>query len=118
MKLLWASCCFSIVVPNKNAKTIKYCDCGNSCVWWDNPATGELGVSSNDINKVSVLGIHNGLLLSECSSYVDKHKMEEILKNTETNYLFKTMNSLIIRFTPGNTSDTRFVKLEELKDKL
>lgn len=111
MKLMFATCCNSLVVPDLTANIKTACTCGQSSVWWEDPVAGKLVISSSFFGNVSVIGLHNKLLTLPCNSYINKVQMEEILQNTSNDYLFKTMNSLVIRFKPELSSDTRFIKI-------
>jgi hypothetical protein len=113
MKLLFAGCCMDLVVPIGTANQVKYCKCGKCCVWWENPFTGQIAVYGPSLDEVSIIGIHNGLLSHPNQSYISKDIIQNILRETSDYYLFKTMESLIIRFQPGNTSDSKFVKDKE-----
>lgn len=108
MKLLFAECCNSIVVPNRQNNIVTYCPCKQSAVWWIDGSIGHLGVYSWAIIKVSVLGIMNNVLTATCGSWVDKEQMKEIMDNCPDNYLFKTINSAIVRFRPTYSNDTFF----------
>ena len=112
MKILFAECCGSLVVPHSEPDNPNYCKCRSACCWWDNPHTGLFACWST-LGKyyVSIIGLHNGLLadLTPPNSHVTKTDMEQILADTPSTYLFKTLNSLVIRFRPGFTNDTRLV---------
>lgn len=130
MKLLFAECCASIVVPYGKAGVARWCECTRSCCWWDEPSSGKFVVFNFDGPKrVSILGIHNGLLRAPFKEWdtekgrdefgcIQRSVFKEILEETPDYYLFKSMQSLIIRVRPGFSDDVRFATLEEVRGKL
>lgn len=116
MKMLFAECCGSIVVPGNAAFDARSCRCGRSRCWWDDPTAGRFGCySSLGIDAVSVLGLHNGLLREsfQAIGVIQGDAMRRIIDETPDNYIFKQAQSLIIRFKPGFSNDTRFIEKSE-----
>lgn len=112
MKMLFAECCATIVVPSPVANRPRYCDCGASCCWWIEPYTGKFGCHSRTgKHSVSVIGLHNGLLQEPIPlqlGAMPKDTIRRLLDETPDHYLFKRVDSLVIRLRPGTTSDTFF----------
>lgn len=106
MKLLFCTSCGDITAPFRKDREVRYCRCGRHYIWWED---GEKGiVRVHDTRKINdsayLLGVHNGFLM-----YPHSHTKEIIsllLETTPDYYIFKTQNSLIIRFRPGESSDS------------
>lgn len=115
MKIMFAECCASLVVPNKEDGKPAECYCGKSYVWWEDGARGNLALWTNSDSRPTVLGIHNGLLQDDLDTFVcvTRDAMDGILADTPDNYLFKQVSSLIVRIEPGTTSDIRMVSARE-----
>ena len=115
MKILFAECCGTLVVPNKKENKPKSCDCGKSYVWWENSLMGRLVIYAEDRSLISVLGLHNGLLTHDMGNNyaVLKDDIKEIVDDTPDSYLFKTYGSLIIRVKVGITNDMRWADKKE-----
>lgn len=113
MKLLWADCCKSLVVPCPTPHESRYCRCGLAACWWIKPSEGILGVWHHwGHDAISIIGLHNGLLLAKCppGGKIDREQIADILKHTPENYLFSQAQSLVVRFNVGATSDVFFCK--------
>lgn len=119
MKLMLCEYCGDLVVPHTQAYEPKYCRCNGSCCWWINPDNGEFGCwSQMGERAVSVIGINNMLLTEPFVvtegrgefGCIQKTAIERMLSETPDNYLLKRVNSMIIRFRPGFSSDTVFAK--------
>lgn len=112
MKMLFAECCATIVVPHPSANRPRHCDCGQACCWWIDPLIGKFGCHSKGGKySVSVIGLHNGLLQEPIPLHVGtvpKDSIQRLLDETPASYIFKQVNSLVIRLTPGASSDTFF----------
>lgn len=128
MKLLYAECCGTLVVPSRNERVPRWCECQRSCCWWDDPEAGKFAVFSNcGRDKTSIIGLHNGLLLAPFKQYDDGRGgireygfiqgdlIKQILEETPASYAFKTVSSLVIRCRPGFTNDTRFADYAEVR---
>lgn len=116
MKLLHAMCCETIVVPNSEPFKENWCKCLKSCCWWENPWAGTFGCFSyNGISKVAILGLHNGLLVAHFPVFdkeygcIQGSDIKAIITNTPDNFIFKQVNSLVVRFRPGFSNDTFIV---------
>lgn len=109
MKLMYAHCCGSLVVPNSNKNIHTSCPCGKTAVWWNVPFLGHLTIWDPS-HTATVIGIHNGIFKEPYSS---KAIFRKILDETSDDYLFKDVDSLIIHIVPGTTNDTRYAELSE-----
>lgn len=122
MKMLFAECCGTIVVPANKAGVARFCDCKAAACWWDDPVTGRFACySAHGPLHVSIIGLHNGLLREPFSSYppvgeygiIQGNTISRILDETPSTYLFQQVRSLVIRIRPGFSNDTRFVEKSE-----
>jgi hypothetical protein len=110
-KLLMCQDCGDIVSPDRTAYAKRACRCGRHEVWWTDPIAGKLKVSDLHFSEYEgprcwILGIHNGFL-----TWPERHtsdSIKTIVDNTSPSYLFKTLNSLIIRIRPGESNDTSY----------
>ena len=106
MKMMIAKCCGEIVVPCSDKGLVRYCVCLRSAVWWDDPITGELVVWRDvDAPMPEVLGINNSFLTAPMSrlGLVDKPTLHATCERAE-GYLFKTLDSPIVRVLPTSRS--------------
>lgn len=113
MKLLYCLDCRNIIQPFvKNIP--RFCSCEKHAIWWENNNKVVVYCKSMKEKKCYVLGIHNNFLLMDEGQGLYKEQIQNILKNTPDNYLFKRWNSLIVRIIPGLSGDTQFTdKLPE-----
>jgi hypothetical protein len=111
MKILFAECCGALVVPGSGGE-VSWCRCKAACCWWEDPPSGKFACHSHfGINGVSVIGIHNSLLSEMFPNgfgAIQKNTIKQIIEDTPETYLFKTVESLIVRFRPEFTNDTKF----------
>lgn len=128
MKLLFAECCSNLVVPHPVAYRVSWCQCRQAACWWENPDAGKLVVYTM-LGKeyVSVIGIHNGFLTHQFPGHQDPQlgyreygciqgdTIKKLIDETPTSYLFKQLNSLIIKVRPGFSKDVRMAELDELR---
>lgn len=117
MKILYAECCGTLIVPDNQADTPRWCDCGKSSVWWIDPRKGILGIYSvNGIPGVSVIGLNNSLLREPFTKMNDGREygciqgtiIKRLIEETPQSYVFKQVESLVIRVRPGFTNDVKF----------
>jgi hypothetical protein len=117
MKILFCENCGDLVIPNIQAYEPNWCRCQAACCWWIDPQKGSFACWSQFGERlVSILGINNMLLtepfmVTENQSEfgcIQKTAIERMLLETPDSYLFKRVNSMIIRFRPGFTSETTF----------
>lgn len=118
MKLLFCEACGDLVVPSAAAYEPKWCRCNASCCWWLDPKKGDFACWSQlGKNSLSVIGLNNLLLLepfatneAKTSEFgcIQKPVIERMLAETDDSFLFKRVNSLVVRFRPGFSSDTVF----------
>lgn len=127
MKLLYCEQCGDLVVPSGTPKQARLCRCTRACIWWEDPAAGKLVVYSvSGPSSVSVIGLHNGLLTEPFHSHrepsteggcerrlIPGDTIARLIDETPGSYLFKQVQSLVIRIRPGYSSDTRFAGEEE-----
>lgn len=113
MKLMYCKDCGDIIAPHSDPEYMRFCRCRQSVCFWDNPRTGDFAVW-NEKQNAMVIGLHNGLL---GYTFMDIHTVDEILKDTPENYLFKTFRSLVVIIYPGMSGDTRFATWDECKTK-
>ena len=125
-KLLFCEICGDIVAPFPTANVPRYCRGGCHAVWWVDPFRGILRLyetrgrydppkEGSDPNYAVwlrkrsphaawVLGLHNQFL--HFSQGHSKKTIQTILDGTPDSYIFKTVNSVIIRIRPGESNDT------------
>lgn len=117
MKILFCENCGDLVVPYTEAYKARWCRCNSSCCWWIDPQRGNFACwSMMGERVVSILGINNMLLtepfvVTESNSEfgcIQKSAIERMLTDTPDSYLFKRLNSMIVRFRPGFSNDTVF----------
>jgi len=120
MKLLFAECCGDLIVPASYAHSPRWCRCGSACCWWREPLSGLFSCYSiHGEQKVSILGINNSLLYTEFPKIknegketefgaIQRNAIQEMIEQTPDHFLFKQMRSMIVRFRPGFTNDTKF----------
>jgi hypothetical protein len=128
MKLMFAECCATLVVPCRRDYRVRHCDCKQAACWWEDGQAGRLAVyAMGGKHRVSVLGLMNDLLHAEFSTHEDRMKPGEIreygciqgdkikamVENCPSNYVFKQLGSVIGRFRPGFTNDTKLVDVAE-----
>jgi len=117
--MLWARCCATLIVPHPQDLVVRWCKCQKSACWWENGASGRFAAYSTlGPSDIEGLGLHNDILRHALydrsgnlkgASCLTEAEIKEFLANTPDSYLFKRINSLIIKFRLGYTSDTRFV---------
>jgi hypothetical protein len=115
--MLFAECCGSIVVP-KADHVPNWCSCGAAACWWLNGRRGRFACYSTlGVKKVSVLGLHNGLLQAPFKTYADstteygciqRDTIKKLVDETPSGFIFKHIESLIARMRPGFSNDTFF----------
>lgn len=120
MKLIFCEDCGDIVAPSKIDLKVRWCDCGRHAVWWENGRQGKLvlhdkiaGVKDrtdsiydgfpNPKPKAWVIGLHNAVLTEELSANDTAARIAEA-----EGYLFKSRGSLVIKFRPLESNDTRW----------
>lgn len=109
MKLMICHDCSDFVVP-ASLPNVKFCRCARHAVWWEDAQAGTIRV----YDKLSgaacwLLGIHNGLITYPQKSSADL--IRQIIDATPDSYLFKRQQSLIVKFRPGETSDSAYAPL-------
>lgn len=114
MKLLWARCCATLVVPHQKDFVVRWCGCRQSAVWWEDGALGKLALfNAAGSWRIEGLGLHNDLLrfnlAREGCGTVTLPEIKTILEATPSSYVFKQVESLIIKFRPGYTNDVKFI---------
>ena len=119
MKLLFCGKCGDIIAPLNARDQPRSCVCGRLKVWWSDPEKGILRVHDVEgptiagptkYNEVAwVLGINNSFLLYE--GRITAEVVKQIDDDCPDNYLFKRVHSPLIRFRPGETSDTAYAEL-------
>jgi len=118
MKLMYCEDCGDIVSPYGNYKP-RWCACGRHAVWWEDGAAGKLvlydKVERRDCKgstydgfpmkgpRAWVLGIHNGALTEKLNP-----SSVSLMLIAAKGYIFQEQGSLIARFRPLGTSDTRW----------
>src|SRR5262245_34183467 len=104
--MLFCERCAEIVPPSPLADKPRFCACRQAACWWVNPVDGIFKVWAREGKEsVSVLGLHNGLLFEELThGLLRGDQIERLLAETAESYLFKQVNSLIIRCRPGYSS--------------
>jgi hypothetical protein len=97
--------CGDIVVPYFLGFVDRWCRCLRHAVWWVDPAVGTIQVHDSRMgnDRAWLIGIHNGFLNYDGSHNADSIRM---FHETAHGYLFKTQASVIVRFRPGESSDS------------
>lgn len=116
MKMMFARCCDTLVVPHPTDRVVRRCKCKRSACWWESGAEGQFRMynASGNMQMTEGLGLHNGLLSIHPDSYyalgtVSKTQFEVMLDATPDSYVFKQVGSMIIKFRPGYTNDVVFI---------
>lgn len=119
MKLLFCQDCGDIFSPLPGAATARYCLCKRHAVWWTDPSSGQLRChdtraadkkkAGNWEPRAFILGITNALLRYPFPQ--TEEATRHLIDQHDASYLFKQRNSLIVRFRPGETSDTGWADL-------
>jgi hypothetical protein len=125
MKAIYCEICGTITSPGPRDMYPKECHCGAHRCWW---ADGRLGqfrveylIGHPEARKLGapwgnpevwVLGVHNGFLHSPSSGSPTAAEVDALLDMTPDSYIFKKTRSLIVRFRPGQSSDTAWAKFE------
>jgi hypothetical protein len=126
VKLLFCQVCGDIVAANPEPRSVRWCRCGTHAVWWIDPTRGTLRLFERDAvwvpaaegqdpshhawsrkrspHRAYVIGLHNGFLMFDGQH--SAQSIQAILSLTPDSYLFARQRSLIIRFRPGETTDT------------
>jgi hypothetical protein len=137
-KLMFCGDCGDVVSPGLRDMNPRYCECGRHAVWWRDGSKGLISVhdikfperNGGDGGKAWVIGLHNhilqmGGLMANTSlraytpnedpdmPYTGNHRtrkawVEQALADTPDSYLFKQVNSMVVRFAPGATSDSKW----------
>jgi hypothetical protein len=119
MKLMLCEECGDIVAPSRTDFKVRWCDCGRHAIWWENGAAGNLVLHDKAAGKATpgsiydgfpvggprawVLGIHNGALTEDLNPSV-----VALMITCAKGYIFEKTGSLIARFRPLATNDTRW----------
>lgn len=121
MKALYCEDCGDIVAPHPQARVLRRCRCRRHVVWWEDPSRGvvrvcdtqghvalvrELGGAPASKPKAWLLGITNFLLWFGGEQTPSAEEVQRIIDDHPDTYLFKKTRSLIVRFRPGQTSDS------------
>lgn len=108
MKLMMAHCCSVIVVPPPQASKAAYCRCSQCAVWWIDPRLGTLGIHAPSDRHASIIGINNSFLTEPFRpmgedeyGLITKQQIQNIIRECPDTYMFKTVESNIIRFRPN-----------------
>jgi hypothetical protein len=127
--MLFCLDCGDIVAPLSTARKPRFCACQRHAVWWENPATGVLRIHDTqgvfdppNPNYVGgpdaqpqwqrkhpphmayIIGLHNRFLTWEKGH--SKESVAMLLDSTPDSYIFRRINSLVIRIRPGESNDT------------
>jgi hypothetical protein len=121
MKLLYCQECGDIIAPDAKALVTRRCRCHRHIVWWEDPERGIIRVCDSlghpevvkEMNgapqgrpRAWLLGITNRLLFHPCPGPLSADEVERVIDAHENYYMFKTTRSLIVRFRPGQSSDS------------
>lgn len=137
-KLMFCGACGDMVAPGQVDMRARWCHCGRHAVWWRDGRRGLLSVHDRLFpernggagGKAWVIGLHNMLTMMGGSTadpnsrwctpnevgdpptdgnlLTRKKWVEQALEDTPDTYLFKRVNSLVIRIAPGYSGDTRW----------
>lgn len=119
VKLLFCEKCHTIVVPPPSDFVGAKCKCGRFTVWWEDGQRGVIRV--HDIEGPTLagpaqmnescwlIGIHNGVFYEP--GELNALAVRGMLANTDQSYLFRRVESLVVRFRPGTTGDSAYAPL-------
>ena len=137
-KILLCGECGDLVAPGLRNQQPRWCECKRHAVWWEDTSKGIIRVydrqfrsrSNSPGGKAWFVGIANSILtfpsligdphervpdtpaldspVQESNYRTRKPWVESLLAMMPDGYLFKTANSLVIRFYPGATSDSSY----------
>lgn len=121
MKLMLCEKCYDLVAPSSKPFVPRWCECRRHAVWWEDPAAGKLVLHDGADHAVKpgsiydglpkggpkawVIGISNDLILYDLNS---PERAAQSLAATPDTYLFKQRNSLVVKFRPLESGDTRW----------
>ncbi len=122
-KLLYCDVCQNIVQLKKTPRIPVWCDCKRHAAWWENPSAGDVrlhdaqavrhGGHTNGVPHAPagwVLGLHNALLTSQIEEVTTEAFVTRVLASTPDNYIFRQAGSLIVKFRPGVSDDSRWAE--------
>lgn len=127
MKAIYCELCGTITSPGSQDRHPKSCECGTHRCWWENGGTGQFRVeymaTNPELRKVNngapigrprvwILGLHNGFLHHHSSGSPSSEDIWLLLADTPSSYIFKQTNSAIVRFRPGQSSDTAWATFD------
>ena len=125
MKAIYCEICGTITSPGSRDREPRSCSCEAHRCWWENGRTGQLRVEyllgHPETRKLGapwgnpevwVLGVHNGFLHLPSIESPTAAEVDALLDMTPNSYIFKKTRSLIVRFRPGQSSDTAWAKFE------
>lgn len=111
MKLMYVTCCASLIVPHAQRRIARWCSCGSSAVWWEDVASGKLVTySTRGREVVAIVGLHNDLLAEPVSSlgFVRRDRMRELIAASPVP-LFSVLRSLVFKMSPDVNASCTFV---------
>jgi len=125
VKAIYCEICGTITSPGPRDMHPKVCHCGTHRCWWadgrlgqfrveyllGHPLTRETGAPFGR-PEVWVLGLHNGFLHHHSAGSPSVDEVRHLLEQTPDSYIFKKTGSLVVRFRPGQSSDTAWAKFE------
>lgn len=124
MKVLFCLDCGDMIAPLPKPRAIRVCNCERHAVWWENPQEGQIRVCDfgpavarlTNEQRASVggapmveprcylVGIDNAFLLYQ--GELGRKAIKEIYESAGSTMLFRSWNSCVVRFKPGETSDS------------
>lgn len=107
MKLLFCQDCGDIVAPHRQDMKVRWCNCRTHAIWWVDGTRGILRVhDTRGYNRYAfVIGLHNRFL-GFPGNHIGAEDVKAILDDTPDTYIFKRINSPVIRIRPGYSNDT------------
>lgn len=130
MKAILCQDCGDIIAPLPKPRAIRLCNCERHAVWWEDPKAGQIRVCDMKGHKAKIeelngapagdprcwiLGITNDFL-HEPSSPMTAERIQAIIDDHPSSYLFKQQRSCIVRFRPGETGDSAWASVLGLRD--
>jgi hypothetical protein len=112
MKMMFACCCGTIVVPHHEDRVVRWCACQAAACWWEDIRRGQFALFSHGGEGAALgLALHNGLLAEPvgAAGYVQRDKIERLIAQSRFG-VFKEAGSLVIKYRPGFAPDCRFVR--------
>lgn len=131
MKVLFCLDCGDMIAPLPKPRSIRVCNCERHAVWWENPQEGQIRVCdfgpisgrlSNELRaqqcgapmvepRCYLIGIDNNFLLYK--GELGRKTIKQIAESAGATMMFRSWESCVVRFRPGETSDSAWSDIPE-----